>query len=125
MLIGIDILDLKKIQIIERKDSILHRLFTPVELNSVADFDYRKRIITLASIFAAKEATVKALGTGFNDVIGVQDIQVIIDDYGKGRVDLLAQAKNLADRLGIRKSHLAFDAGKKLVVAMVVLEIGD
>lgn len=122
VLIGIDIIDLKKIQIIERKDSIMQRLFTPVELDSVGDFDHRKRITILASIFAGKEAAVKALGTGFNDIISVQDIQIKIERYNKGKVEFLGEAKKLVDEMGIVKTQFSFDAGKNIVVAAVILE---
>lgn len=121
MLIGIDILNTKKIKIIECKDSILCRLFTPMELESIKGLNYNKRIITLASIFASKEAVVKTLGTGFDDNIGSQDIQIIIDEFGKGTVHLLSEAKYFADELGIRDIQLALAAEKEVVIAMVVM----
>lgn len=122
MLIGVDILDIRKIEIIESKASILHRLFTPAELNSTIKMKYKKKIVTLASIFAAKEAVVKALGTGFTDDIDVRDIQIIIDSNRRGRVEFLAKAKELTDKMGMTKAHLALGAEKELIIAMVVIE---
>lgn len=122
MLIGTDILNLERIKIIERKKSILCRLFTPLELKSTVNLNYREKIITLGSMLAAKEAAVKALGTGFNDIIGVQDVQIIIDGNSEGKIEFLNKARSVADALGIKKTHLAIDAESKLVVAIVALE---
>lgn len=122
MLIGIDILDVKRIKIIERKGCILNRLFTPAEINSIEGLSYRKRIMTLACMYAAKEATAKALGTGFDDDIEIQDIQILIDDQGKGKVSYFNGSRNLINKLGIIKTHLALGIEKELVIALVVLE---
>ncbi len=122
MLIGIDMLDLERIEIIERKKSILCRLFTSLELESTTSLNYRERIIALGSMLAAKEAAVKALGTGFNDMIGPQDIQIIIGGNNEGKIEFLNKAKSVADALGIIKTHLAIDDEGKLVVAIAALE---
>lgn len=124
MLIGTDILNLERIKIIERKKSILCRLFTPLELKSTVNLNYREKIITLGSMLAAKEAAVKALGTGFNDIIGVQDVQIIIDGNSERKIEFLNTAKSFADELGVTEAHLTIDTENKLVVAVVALERG-
>ncbi|GAQ24567.1 holo-ACP synthase [Tepidanaerobacter syntrophicus] len=124
MLIGADILDLERIKIIERKKSILCRLFTPLELESTVKLNYREKIITLGSMLAAKEAVAKALGTGFTDTIGTQDIQIIINENGERKIEFLNTAKSFADELGVTEAHLTIDTENKLVVALVALERG-
>lgn len=124
MLIGTDILDLERIKIIERKKSILCRLFTPLELESTVKLNYMEKIITLGSMLAAKEAAVKALGTGFTDTIGVQDVQIVINENSEGKIKFLNKAKSFADKLGVTEAHLAIDTENKLVVAIVALERG-
>ncbi len=124
MLIGADILDLERIKIIERKKSILCRLFTPLELESTVKLNYMEKIIALGSMLAAKEAAVKALGTGFTDTIGVQDVQIVINENSEGKIEFLNKAKSFADELGVTETHLAIDTENKLVVAIVALERG-
>ncbi|AEE91902.1 Phosphopantetheine-protein transferase [Tepidanaerobacter acetatoxydans Re1] len=124
MLIGTDILDLKRIKIIERKKSILCRLFTPLELESTVKLNYMEKIIALGSMLAAKEAAVKALGTGFTDTISVQDVQIVINENSEGKIEFLNKAKSFADELGVTETHLAIDTENKLVVAIVALERG-
>jgi holo-[acyl-carrier protein] synthase len=76
---------------------------------------------TLASAFAAKEAFVKALGTGFKDV-GYRDAGVLRESSGK---PVLIFSRGLAARLkklGIAASHVSLSDDGGFVCAMVVLE---
>ncbi len=76
----------------------------------------------LAKRFAAKEALVKALGTGFRDGLSLRDIAVANDALGK---PTLAFSDKLADRLracGIDRPHLSLTDEREYAVAFVILE---
>ena len=63
--------------------------------------------VHFATRFAAKEAVVKALGTGFSEGIGVRDIEVRRTSKGKPYVVLSGRAKEVARRLGVRELPLS------------------
>ena len=76
----------------------------------------------LAKRFAAKEALVKALGTGFRDGLSLHDIVVANDALGK---PVLEFSDKLADRLharGITQQHLSLTDEREYALAFVVLE---
>lgn len=76
----------------------------------------------LASRFAAKEATVKALGTGF--AAGIVPTQIETDSTPAGRPLLLLHDSALAraDKLGVRRFHLSISHEHNAALAMVILE---
>jgi holo-[acyl-carrier protein] synthase len=75
----------------------------------------------VASRFAAKEATVKALGTGFSKGISFKDIEVVSLN-GPPEIKLLGRAFKIQDELGIRKIFLSISHEKNIAGAMVVIE---
>lgn len=92
--IGTDLCDMRRIaRAIERSgDRFLERCFTPGE---IAYADTRKgegRVAIFAKRWAAKEACVKALGTGFRDGLHLTDIEVRHDSLGKPLLHLSGQA---------------------------------
>ena len=84
--IGTDIIEISRIAIsIERHgDLFIDRLFTAKEKSYAAKFS--NRTPTFAGRFAAKEAIVKALGTGIRDEMSWQEIEIINDEKGKPEV---------------------------------------
>lgn len=75
----------------------------------------------LAKRFAAKEAAVKALGTGFRDGLGLKHIAVDHDSLGKPLLRLHGPAALLAERLGVREAHLSLSDEAEYALAFVVL----
>ncbi|MDH5256511.1 MAG: holo-ACP synthase [Gammaproteobacteria bacterium] len=76
----------------------------------------------LAKRFAAKEAAVKALGTGFRDGISMKHISVGHDPIGKPVLEFSDAAKKIAIDSGVASMHLSIADEKKYAVAFVVLE---
>lgn len=120
--IGTDIVSIERFQrfIDAENTAVMERLFTPAERSRCGK---RKDAAScLAARFAAKEAFLKALGTGLRDGISWHDMEVSNDALGKpelllsGKAEEQFQAKELAG-LHISLSH---DGGN--AVAMVVLE---
>ena len=98
---GIDLVECARLQgVIDRHgDRFLNRVFTPGEL---AYCDGRKRQIEhLAGRFAAKEAVMKVLGSGWTNGIRWTDIEVSNDPAGRPEIRLAGRCSSIAALLGI------------------------
>ena len=112
---GIDMVECDRLAESIRKhgEAFLQRVFTPAELEYCRG---RKREIEhLAGRFAAKEAVMKLLGTGWQNGIGWQDIEVVNQSSGRPVVRLTGRCRELADELGLASilisiSHVASHA---------------
>ncbi len=76
----------------------------------------------LAKRFAAKEALVKALGTGFRNGIRPRHVVVHRDDLGKPELHLTGAARDQAERMGVARIHLSLTDEQAYAVAFVVVE---
>ncbi len=76
----------------------------------------------LAARFAAKEAAVKALGTGFSHGIGFQDIQIVPLDSGRPTLVLHGEAACTARRMGATRYHVSLSHERNVACAVVILE---
>ena len=99
---GIDLVDVARVrELLERHgDRFLDRCFTPAEVDYAAAHP-KRRDEHLAARFAAKEAVLKALGTGRRGGIAWTDVQVGRDPLGKPYATLAGEAAAVADRLGV------------------------
>lgn len=98
---GVDLVDCNRLaEAIERHgERFLHRVFTETEL---AYCQGRKRELEhLAGRFAAKEAVLKVLGTGWTDGIAWTDIEVVNVPSGKPIVRLTGRCREIADGQGL------------------------
>jgi len=76
---------------------------------------------SFAARFAAKEATMKALGHGFGQGIGWREIEVVRGD-GAPSVRLYGAAQKYADALGVGRIHLSLTHTAELAIAYVIAE---
>jgi len=76
----------------------------------------------LAMRFAAKEAIVKAMGTGFSNGMWIRDSGVMPDKFGRPEIIFSARGRRKCDELGIAGGHLTLTDEAGLVVAVAVLE---
>ncbi|NOZ10929.1 MAG: holo-ACP synthase [Gammaproteobacteria bacterium] len=76
----------------------------------------------LAKRFAAKEAAAKAMGTGFSDGIGMQQISVINNKRGQPRLRFEAKALAFIRAQDIVASHLSISDERDHAIAFVTLE---
>jgi holo-[acyl-carrier protein] synthase len=79
----------------------------------------------LAMRFAAKEAVVKALGTGFANGIWVRDVGMLPNALGQPQVVYSARGQALCARLGVGEGHLTLSDEAGLIVAVAVLLRAD
>lgn len=113
---GVDIIEIDRIAgVLERYgERFLRRIFTSGELEYC-----RGRPSKLASRFAAKEATMKALGTGVRGV-SWKDIEVVRASSGAPSIALHGRAKARAERLGVVEISVSMSDGRDQSVAFVV-----
>jgi len=99
------------------------RILTEAEMAVFRDSLHpAKQAQFLAKRFAAKEATAKALGTGFRDGLSLRDIGVNNDVLGKPVLIFSERAKQILRNEGIGGFHLSLSDESEYAIAYVVLE---
>lgn len=75
-----------------------------------------------AARFAAKEAFMKALGTGWGQGITFFDIEVSTEDSGQPRVTVSGGAGRVAEKQGVKTIHISLSHERDNAIAFVILE---
>ncbi len=75
----------------------------------------------LAMRFAAKEATVKAMGTGFAHGMWIRDVGVVNNDWGRPEIIFSARGRAMCEKLGIGDAHVSLSDDAGLIVAFAVV----
>jgi holo-[acyl-carrier protein] synthase len=75
----------------------------------------------LAMRFAAKEATVKAMGTGFAHGMWIRDVGVVNNDWGRPEIIFSERGRKVCDQLGIGDAHVSLSDDAGLIVAFAVV----
>lgn len=119
--IGIDIIEIERIRRISLQwgARFEHRVYTPQELTYCGEAPIR--YARLATRFAAKEATLKALGTGLTTGMSWQDVEIRSDAAGKPMLVLHGEVKRHADELSIVTSFVSLSHAVDYAVAQVML----
>ncbi|MBI4312898.1 MAG: holo-ACP synthase [Chloroflexi bacterium] len=119
--VGIDIIEIERIAETVRRfgERFLRRIYTDGEIAYC-----RGRAPQLAARFAAKEAMMKALGTGVRGV-GWRDIEVVRSRGGPPAILLHGRALKVAERQGVTQSALSISHSREYAVASVVIEKRD
>jgi len=99
---------------------ILERLYTPAEVAYCES--HRNKFERYAGRFAAKEAAMKALGTGWRRGVRWRDIEVIREPSGKPSLTLKGAAKRIAEGLGAKNISLTITHSGNLALAEVIFE---
>lgn len=120
--IGTDIVDVGRIEAMlgRRGEALAQRLLSATELDAFKVHPAPARF--LAKRFAAKEAALKALGTGLRNGIRWADISVAHDALGKPGLCLDGAAQQRAESLGVSACHLSVSDEQRYAVAFVILE---
>jgi len=117
---GIDLVDFPRIEEMAKRhgEHFLNKVFTAVEL------DYARAnknwIEKLAGRFAAKEAVLKLLGTGWRGKIAWTDIEVVNNAMGQPQVRLSGEVKKIADKSGITQISVSITHTANFAIASAV-----
>lgn len=123
--VGVDAVDVGRFRrVLERRPTLAERVFTDVErADAAAVRDPAER---LAARFAAKEAVMKALGSGLGS-FGLRDVEVVRApgsnaSSGAPSLRLAARAADLALARGVTRWHLSLTHTSQVAMAVVVAE---
>lgn len=117
---GIDLVDCPRIEeMIKRHgERFIKRVFTNTE-QAYADAN-KDRVEKLAGRFAAKEAILKLIGTGWRGKIAWTDIEIVNNASGQPEVTLDGEVKKLADGLGIKHISVSITHTANFAIASAV-----
>jgi holo-[acyl-carrier protein] synthase len=119
--IGTDVVQLERVEAVYARhgEHFVQRLLMPEE--AAAFRGHKRPVRFLAMRFAAKEAIVKALGTGFAHGVWIRDVGIMANAWGRPEVIWSERGRALRDRLGAGEGHVTLTDEAGLVVAVAVL----
>jgi len=122
--IGIDLVEIERLEgvINRRGDRFRARVFTDGEISYCERRSGVARWSSYAARFAAKEAVMKALGTGWSEGVAWKEVEVVCELSGAPTIQLHGRALERMRLLGATRVHVSLSHSTKLAVAQVVLE---
>jgi len=120
--LGVDIAEVERIQaaIGRHGQPFLKRVFTPNEIEYCERF--KNKFERYAGRFAAKEATMKALGTGWGRGVRWVDIEVAREPGGRPTIRLAGEAAKIAGCLGVKRISVSITHTEEEALAQVIFE---
>ena len=121
--IGTDICSLDRIeQVLRRRPGFYTKILNEREQGIFEARPEQDRVRYLASRFAAKEAAMKALGTGLAQGVNWSHLEISNQLSGRPQLEFSGRAKELADALLVNACHISLSDEQAYAVAYVVLE---
>ncbi len=119
--IGVDIIEISRIEeaLSRFGDTFIERAFGEGERYTGGKEGAAQHFATR---FAAKEAFLKALGTGLRKGMRWREIEVVTDPSGKPEIHLSGRAREIFDERGLKKVHLSLAHEKGYGIAFIVIE---
>lgn len=120
--VGTDVVELARIQSTYERfgERFARRLLMDEELELFERSKQPARF--LAMRFAGKEATVKAMGTGFAHGVWIRDVGITANEWGRPLVIWSERGQRICERLGIGAGHVSLTDDAGLVIAFAVVE---
>ena len=117
---GIDLVDCPRIEQMIRRhgERFINRVFTAAE-QAYAEKN-KNQVEKLAGRFAAKEAILKLVGTGWRGRIAWTDIEIINNAAGQPEVTLAGEVEKIADKLGIKHISVSITHTANFAIASAV-----
>lgn len=118
--VGTDIVEIARMQQTWERfgERFVERLLMPEERELFERSKWPVRF--LAMRFAGKEATVKAMGTGFAHGVWIRDVGIINNEWGRPLVIFSERGRSVCRELGIGESHVSLTDDAGLVMAFAV-----
>ena len=119
--IGLDVVELERIKKIWQRygENFAKKILHPLEVEQIP---HENPVNFLGGRFAAKEAVVKALGSGFSRGIAFTDICVDKLDNGRPEAHLSGKAAEQMEQLGARRIFISISHSRHTAAAVAVLE---
>ena len=119
---GIDITEVPRIAaaIARHGERFLQRVFTAAEIRYCES--KRNKVERYAARFAAKEAAMKAIGTGWRQGVAWKEIEIGREPGGRPTVVFSGRVKQHAERLGAKRASLSLTHTADTAMAQVILE---
>jgi holo-[acyl-carrier protein] synthase len=119
---GVDIAEVDRIQAAIKRhgEAFLRRVFTAKEREYCER--YKKKYERYAGRFAAKEAAMKALGTGWRRGVRWADLEVVREKSGRPTLALSGEAGKIAQQLGVKHIALSITHTESQALAQVIFE---
>lgn len=120
--IGIDLVEVSRLEEVfaRRGERFCARVFTEQEAGHCESLG--SKFESYAARFAAKEAVMKALGTGWSEGVGWKDIEVVSQPGGAPSIKLHNRALDRMREIGATKVHVSLTHSGDLAIAQIVLE---
>ena len=118
--IGIDLVEIHRMKKAIENPLFVQRVFTPAEQTYCISRG-RQGAASYAARFAAKEAVMKALGTGLSGGGTWQDVEALPDDQGKPVVKLTGYFAQLAESLGVAQIFVSLSHAQEYAIAQALL----
>jgi holo-[acyl-carrier protein] synthase len=120
---GVDVVEVARIAEMRERhaDRFLERCFTPAERDYAAA-GAKRTDEHLAGRFAAKEAALKAIGTGWRSGISWTDVEIVIEASGAPRLEVTGRAAEIARELGVQRWHVSISHTDRHAMASVIAE---
>lgn len=116
---GVDLIEISRVAKAIENPQFCKRVFTEEELLESKMLGHR-----LAGFFAAKEAMLKAMGTGLSN-FSWQEIEVRHNSKGAPFLELYGKVQSFLTENRVSRIHLSISHCKEYAVAQVILEAGD
>ena len=119
--LGLDLVELERIDRLHSKhgDVFIRRFCRPEEPRTKEGPGVVQH---LGGLFAAKEAVLKALGTGWGQGLGLREVEVVRRSGGAPGVRLHGRAAERASRMGVERIHLSISHEAQYAQAVAILE---
>jgi holo-[acyl-carrier protein] synthase len=120
---GIDLAEVERIRKVvsgEAGARFLKRVYTAAEVEYCERF--KNKYERYAGRFAAKEAAMKALGTGWSRGVRWVDMEVVRQRGGRPTLVLKGEARNIAERMGVKNIALSITHTAEQAFAQVIFE---
>jgi len=120
--LGLDIAEIDRIEAAIKRHGapFLERIYTAGEVRYCEK--HKNKYERYAARFAAKEAAMKALGTGWSNGVRWRDIEVVRAASGKPSLKLEGKAGEVATKLGVKNIALTITHSGNLALAEVIFE---
>ena len=118
--IGTDIFEVQRMKSrLEQQPSFIDGIYSIAEIEYCNQFKNKEE--HFAARYAAKEAFLKAIGTGWRNGIKFNEIEILNDKLGKPEIKLTGKAKEIVKNLNGNSVHISLSHTKDLAIAFIII----